>query len=103
MSYGDIYKATCIITNKSYIGQAKKHQGKFDNKWGYEKRWNSHIKEALKSKSDHCSYLNNAIRKYGYKNFTLELVDEADTKELLDELEKHIFNSLIQWFPMVII
>ena len=98
MSYGDIYKATCIITNKSYIGQAKKHQGKFDNKWGYEKRWNSHIKEALKSKSDHCSYLNNAIRKYGYKNFTLELVDEADTKELLDELEKKYiqqFNTMV--------
>lgn len=98
MSYGDIYKATCKITNKSYIGQAKKYQGKFDNKWGYKKRWESHIKEALKSKSDHCSYLNNAIRKYGYNNFTLELIDEADTKELLDELEKKYiqqFNTMV--------
>jgi len=98
MSYGDIYKATCKTNNKNYIGQAKKFQGKFSDKWGYEKRWKSHIYEALYSKSDHCSLLNNAIRKYGPENFIIELIDEANDQDELDDLEtKYIeeYNCLV--------
>lgn len=98
MSYGDIYKATCKVSKKSYIGQAKKHQGKFDDNWGYIKRWNSHIYEALNSEKDHCSLLNNAIRKYGAQNFTIERIDESDDQDELDELEiKYIqeYNTLV--------
>lgn len=87
MSYGEIYKATNKINGKIYIGQAAKYQGKFNNEWGYIKRWQSHVREALKSKQDHCSYLNNAIRKYGEKSFTVVKIAEADNQEDLDNLE----------------
>lgn len=98
MSYGDIYKATNKVNGKMYIGQCQKYQGKFDDIWGYEKRWKSHIYEALHSKDDHCSYLNNAIRKYGADNFILERIDEADDLEELDDLETIYikkFNTLV--------
>ena len=75
MSHGDIYKATCKVNGKIYIGQANKFQGKLSDKWGYIKRWKSHVYEALHSKSDHCSLLNNAIRKYGPENFIIERID----------------------------
>jgi hypothetical protein len=88
MSYGEIYKATNKVNGKIYIGQCKKYQGKFDDVWGYEKRWKSHIYEALHSKDDHCSYLNNAIRKYGADNFILERIAEADDLEELDDSQK---------------
>ena len=98
MSHGDIYKATCKVNGKNYIGQANKFQGKLSDKWGYIKRWKSHVYEALHSKSDHCSLLNNAIRKYGPENFIIERIDEADDQDELDELEtKYIeeYNSLV--------
>jgi group I intron endonuclease len=98
MSYGDIYKATNKVNGKTYIGQCQKYQGKFDDEWGYEKRWKSHIYEALHSKDDHCSYLNNAIRKYGTDNFILERIYEADDLEELNALETLYideFNTLV--------
>lgn len=42
---GDIYKVTCKTSGKCYVGQAKKHFGRDDDKWGYIKRWKSHIYE----------------------------------------------------------
>ena len=69
MHYGEIYKLTSKTSGKSYIGQAKKYIGKDDTPQGTQKRWKSHIKEAISSGKDHYVLLNNAIRKYGRDDF----------------------------------
>jgi len=87
---GEIYKITNIINNKIYIGQTKSHY-KNKNKYrpfGFNSRFKSHISEALNNtKLNQCIYLNNAIRKYGEKNFKVELIEscsyiETDIREI---------------------
>lgn len=95
---GDIYKLTCKTSGKCYVGQAKKFMGKDDDKWGYIKRWKTHVYEATSDKKDHCSVLNNAIRKYGKEDFIVELLCECQTNEEMDEKERHFIsecNSLV--------
>ena len=67
--YGYIYKTTNLINNKIYIGQ--KHSSKFlgQKYLGSGKRF----KDALKH--------------YGEENFKVELLEEVETKELMDERE----------------
>ena len=83
---GDIY---CITSpsGKKYIGQAKKvlSSGK---KWGYLSRWRDHISDS-KTKN-YCRLLNNAIRKYGDENFTVELLCECTLDELNDKEIEYI-------------
>ena len=59
---GVIYKATCSITGKSYIGQTIH----------YEQR----IKEHLKTKDG--SHFHNALAKYGPDAFTWEILETCD-------------------------
>lgn len=40
-----------------------------------ERRFASHVSEAFSTKKNQCAYLNNAIRKYGADDFTLELLE----------------------------
>jgi len=83
---GDIY---CLISpsGKKYIGQSKKmlSSGK---KWGYLSRWRDHIADS-KTKN-YCRLLNNAIRKYGHENFTIELLCECEIDELNDKEKYYI-------------
>ena len=95
---GDIYKLTCKTSGKCYVGQSKKFMGRDDDKWGYIKRWKTHVYEALYGKKDHCTLLNNAIRKYGKDDFEVELLCECLSKEEMDEKERHFIsecNSLV--------
>lgn len=69
--YGYIYKTTNLVNGKIYIGQKKSE--KFLDR-GY-----------LGSGK----YLHNALNKYGRENFCVELLEECDTKEILDEREKY--------------
>lgn len=67
--YGYIYKTTNKLNNKIYIGQ-KKSPIFLENKYlGSGK------------------YLKRAIKKYGEENFMVELVDTANSREELSELE----------------
>lgn len=86
-----IYIIRNIKNNKVYIGQAVSHRLN-KNKYrifGFEGRFKDHISEALNnSKKNQCTYLNNAIRKYGKENFTVDIVEicdrsESDNKEIL--------------------
>ena len=72
-----IYKCTCLITNKVYIG---KTVGKLSN------RKYHHLYDA--SHKDN-TYFHNTIRKYGKENFLWEIVDSCNTANDLSELEKH--------------
>lgn len=80
---GEIYIATCKISKKSYIGQAKcyiNNEGKFKI-WGIKKRWKSHIYEA-RSELDHSKILNSAIRKYGEDNFIINTLIKCDLDKM---------------------
>lgn len=75
MAYGIIYKATCSVSGKSYIGQTTT---------GLESRWKKHQRPTSR-----CLVLQAAIQKYGAYSFTLKEICEAETKDELDRLEEH--------------
>jgi len=66
--YGFIYITTNILDNKKYIGQKK-----------YDKRSDNYLGSGI-----HLKY---AIKKYGRENFTREILEECDNKNMLDERE----------------
>jgi group I intron endonuclease len=70
-----IYKVTSKTSNKSYIGQSTKRLN--DRKHSHIKN----VKAGVKTK------FYNAIRKYGESDFVWEIIDNAENKELLNELE----------------
>jgi len=81
-----IYKVTNNTNNKSYIGQTI----------GYLSIRKSHHKySAYKSKKNY--YFYNALRKYGWDNFTWEVIEKCDNQKQLNEMEFHYikqYNSL---------
>lgn len=78
---GQIYIVTCKTTSMSYIGKTKTHR-RDGNKWrihGFEKRWVDHLSEAINNvKENQCTYLNNAIRKYGKDDWDIILIHECE-------------------------
>lgn len=77
-----IYKITCKINNKIYIGQTTETlKQRFSKHIGYQKE-----------NSDTKFY--RAIRKYGANNFYIEELDSAKNQEELDEKELYWINKL---------
>lgn len=72
---GYIYKITCLVNNKIYIGLTTT---------SIEQRWKGHINASKKSQK----HLYASMRKYGIKNFKIEQIDETDDFEKLGELER---------------
>lgn len=70
---GVIYKITCNINGKSYIGQTK-HNSRY--------RWNQHLWEVRHPEANQSRKLNNAIIKYGPENFTIEDLWTDDDENL---------------------
>lgn len=85
---GEIYMIRNKINNKVYIGQAAKYVSKNNNKWGTEGRWKSHVREAFLNKHDHCSLLNNALRKYKPESFSVTKICDCELSDM-DKLEQH--------------
>ncbi len=98
---GHIYKITCEKTNKVYVGQTYSHiknHGKY-RPAGYLKRFAGHISEAVtNTKQKQCTYLNNAIRKYGKDSFKCELIFECELDEL-DEYEQMCIKEYNSLYP----
>lgn len=69
-----IYKATNKINGKVYIGQSHKT---------LEERMRRHKNDSKRQNS----YFYRAIRKYGWENFSWEVIDTATTSEELNEKE----------------
>jgi len=84
---GVIYCIENIITHKKYIGQAKSYilkKGKIV-KHGLSGRFKTHLKSAFSGKNS-CPKLYNSIVKYGYKSFSISLL-EICYLEFLNEKE----------------
>lgn len=74
-----IYRILNIINNKIYIGRTTQP---------LEKRMSVHIAYSkYKYKSCGCTYLQNSMRKYGYKNFEIREIDRAKNFQHLVFLE----------------
>lgn len=71
-----VYKATNKINGKVYIGITTH---------SLEHRKKIHIRDSKRIDT----YFYRAIRKYGKDNFTWEVIDRAESKEELSELEKY--------------
>ena len=69
--YGVIYMIVNLLNGMRYVGQTRQP---------LKKRMYQHAKAN--------SYIGNAIRHYGWKNFTVEVIEECETLEQLNEREK---------------
>ena len=81
-----IYKITNKINGKSYIGQSV----------DILRRWRTHRTSAFDSSQKGYEYpLYRAIRKYGLENFSFEVLEECDQKELDRKEQEYIlfYNS----------
>jgi group I intron endonuclease len=88
-----IYKATNLITNKSYIGFTKK----------FSKRKNEHKYESFHKKCvGYDSYFHRAIRKYGWQNFTWEILYQSlegnHCKDIMENYFIMEYNSFINGY-----
>ena len=72
-----IYKLTNLVNGKLYIGQTIKT-------WKQRK---AAYNTAIKSKNN--QRIVNALRKYGWNRFSVEIIDKASTIEELNKLEEH--------------
>jgi group I intron endonuclease len=98
--YCEIYKITCLSTNKIYVGQAVSHILNHEKyrPYGHEGRFRCHISEAYSTKKNQSHYLNNAIRKYGVENFVVEMIECCEIKNA-DEREIHYIKELNSLYP----
>lgn len=75
MRYGSIYLIKNKINDYKYVGLTTT---------SVEARWASH-----KCESSTCTYLHNALRKYGSDNFTVVELASSWNKQFLEELESY--------------
>lgn len=74
--YGFIYITTNLINGKKYLGK-RSYKDYSDGK----KKWKNYLGSG--------KLISRAIKKYGKENFKREIIDEAETYEELNELEKY--------------
>lgn len=79
-----VYLVTNNITGMQYVGQTIR---------SLEERWRDHCRV----KDD--NYFHRAIRKYGSENFTLKILDTAETGEELDLKEIYWIEKLNTLYP----
>ena len=77
MNSNKIYKHTCNINNKSYIGKTKRD---------IDTRFNEHIRRSLREDT-RLSHFEYALRKYGEDNFTSELLQDNIKDEIANDRE----------------
>ena len=75
-----VYKITCKVNNKVYIGQTCEDiQTRFNRHMGYQSR-------------EHDTKFYRAVRKYGKENFEICQIDSANNQEELDNKEVYWIN-----------
>lgn len=82
-----IYKATCLTNGKVYIG--------FTSKW--PQRVNGHNYDRRYGNANNKAFYN-AIKKYGWDNFTWEAIYQSiDREHTLKEMEPYFINEYRSW------
>jgi group I intron endonuclease len=81
--YGLVYKATNNINGKIYVGQTIV---------GLKTRQENHVNAALAERDN--NYFHNSIRKHGKDNFEWGVIDYANSKNALDDLEIYYIKQL---------
>ena len=96
----EIYKITNSVNGKMYVGQtvAEILNHNAYRPFGMHKRFKQHVCEANRKNKYECTYLNNAIRKYGADAFTVELI-ETCLFENADERETYYIINLNTIYP----
>ena len=99
---GEVYVITNTATGLEYVGQTwshRKNRGKY-RPFGSTGRLKDHVSEALcNSKTKQCTYLNNAIRKYGAPAFHVAMLQRCALDDL-DQLEKEYIASRQTLYPL---
>jgi group I intron endonuclease len=94
--FGIIYEITNTATGMKYVGQTVSHRlnkGKY-RPFGMIGRFNDHISEAINNtKKKQCSFLNNAIRKYGKESFIVEILERCPISTLNEREQFYITNK----------
>ena len=80
--YGVIYKVTCTINGKNYVGQTT---------LTIQERFNAHCKAD--------SLLGKDIRSFGRENFRIEVIEDCENANQLNERERFWINELNCKFP----
>ena len=75
-----IYKITCVVNNKCYIGQSK----------SIKKRWYAH-KSELRKGTHQNKYLQRLYNKYGEETFVFEVIEECSL-DIIDDRERYWIN-----------
>ena len=81
-----IYCLTNKINNKKYVGRTN------DIKRRMIQHKNDSFNKNCKRKYE--TPLAQAIRKYGWENFSIEILDKNENADIINELEKHYINKL---------
>ena len=83
--YGIIYKITCLVNSKIYIGYTTKT---------VDERFKQHIKTSKDENYKHASHLYRSMREYGVENFKVEVIDIAESYEEMCEKERYWISEL---------
>lgn len=75
-----VYKFTNTITGMSYIGQSKNIKKRYS---AHKNHYNKKNKKTGRYEEN--SFLHQMMRKYGFENFTFEILEECAEDELLDK------------------
>jgi group I intron endonuclease len=85
MCFGRIYRITNNVTGMSYVGQTTK---------SIEERFKKHSERPSKS-----MHISSMIKKYGKNNFTIELIEEANSQDELNYLEVYYVKHFDTMYP----
>lgn len=85
MAFGDIYVIEDKENSKAYVGKTT--------------RWIQRVKEHKASSNNRKSLIDNMIKKYGVDRFSFRIIDQAESKEELDNKEKYYIGKLNTIYP----
>ncbi len=92
-----IYKITCIVNNKFYIGSASCTEATTSKK-GFLGRLNKHI-SSLRNSKHHNLILQNSYNKYGEENFNFEIIEFCKKEDCLTR-EQYYLDLLQPFYPI---
>lgn len=88
MKQTGVYKITCLVNNKFYIGSASSSRGT-PSRIGFNCRIKNHIR-TLNNNKHRNIILQNSWNKYGYNNFKFEILEFCSSDECMSIEQKYL-------------